>query len=502
MDAETVGTNTLRVMQALGARQDNGSLYFDDLTKFDDYGNWLSAARIPADFIPCSISMIDSVTRKDKMPSLVMMINPKDFTVSQSFVSNSANTRKGWINTLWGNQQATLSAAGMTAGFYYVYANGFGGISNFSRKNSVSFFNLLAIMTLFKNNGYYYMDGQENPTLFSNVGSSLSKSADFRNMYDYVGNSLGAGSDLITTGTYNRANESSSTSLGGSRVINVMDIIKISYDGSDYIGNFTTFSLSDVADNPYRMEYNFEFSVSIFGSDPNSIDGHIEMNNNSGSDKIVVAIQGRNTHFDETVGMDETELKSYFPDKPIPDKYVDKNYIVSLTGNVQKDTISQLKVDEDVRQDVYRDTKGNLTVGVGHLVTLADNLRFGDTIPIDKVNEYLNQDYATVERAAANVVPDIASMPENVQCALVNMAYNMGGGGLAEFHNTIAKLRSGDYEGAANNLVQSKWYTETGVRAMRIVYSIRNTGKSSSIAGVSVAENSPATQTNGSGYNK
>jgi len=333
MDAETVGTNTLRVMQALGARQDNGSLYFDDLTKFDDYGNWLSAARIPADFIPCSISMIDSVTRKDKMPSLVMMINPKDFTVSQSFVSNSANTRKGWINTLWGNQQATISASGMTAGFYYVYANGFGGISNFSRKNSVSFFNLLAIMTLFKNNGYYYMDGQENPTLFSNVGSSLSKSADFRNMYDYVGNSLGAGSDFITTGTYNRANESSSTSLGGSRVINVMDIIKISYDGSDYIGNFTTFSLSDVADNPYRMEYNFEFSVSIFGSDPNSIDGHIEMNNNSGSDKIVVAIQGRNTHFDETVGMDETELKNNFP----PEKAPEKEYFLDPTNPINKD---------------------------------------------------------------------------------------------------------------------------------------------------------------------
>jgi hypothetical protein len=297
--------NTIDSIGSLIPRR-GGSLNFSYAPESLDFTNWAATANIPNDFIPFSMAIIDSVTREDVV-SLIMMINPKDFSVTQPFGVSTANTRFGWVNTLWGNQQATISASGMTAGFYYISGDGSGGLTNFRRKNSLSFMNLMSIVSLFKNNAYYYMDGQDTPTMFKD---------------------------------------------GTSRVINVMDIIRLSFDGSDYIGNFNSFSLSDLAENPYRMEYNFEFSVSIFGSDPNSIDGHIKQNGNEKNNKVTTAIQGRNTHFDETVGMDEVELKNSFPpesEPPLDDylrgggEYTDKRNKSNIGSFTQKDLNQYLK---------------------------------------------------------------------------------------------------------------------------------------------------------------
>jgi len=60
------------------------------------------------------------------------------------------------------------------------------------------------------------------------------------------------------------------------------------------------------------MEYSFEFSVSIFGSDPNTIDGHVKRGGNENSNKIVLGVQGKNTDFSEVIIMDKAKLNEYF----------------------------------------------------------------------------------------------------------------------------------------------------------------------------------------------
>jgi hypothetical protein len=264
--------STVDTLSVLMGRE-GGDLHFRNKAGLTAFSNWVSAANVPKDYKPFSISIYDTVLHEDVV-SLVMMINPRDLNISQNQVVNSANTRFGWINTLWGNQQATISASGLSAGFYFVFGDQSGGISNFYRRNSVAFLNLLSVVALFKNNANYYMDGKQNPTYFND---------------------------------------------GTSRVINVMDIIRISYDGSEYLGNFLSFTLTDAAANPYRMEYNFEFSVSMFGSDPNTIDGHIKRGGNEKSDKIIIGRQGKNTDFSKSVLMDVDELNTYFILEPIPD---------------------------------------------------------------------------------------------------------------------------------------------------------------------------------------
>jgi hypothetical protein len=104
---------------------------------------------------------------------------------------------------------------------------------------------------------------------------------------------------------------------GHSRVINVMDTIKISYDGSDYFGSFATLSLNDVAETPYRMEYTIEFMIACFGPDFDKIDGHVKKNGNELKRLPVYAVQGQNVEFDEVVKMDNNELKKWFENKRV-----------------------------------------------------------------------------------------------------------------------------------------------------------------------------------------
>jgi GH24 family phage-related lysozyme (muramidase) len=430
------GTNTINTMAAMLPRQ-GGGLIIKNVGGVNSFRNWVSAAKIPSDYKPFTISIFDTELKQDVV-SLTLMINPKDLNVNQAQVINSANTRSGWINTLWGNQQAALSANGSTAGFYYVKNNKGVGISNFYRKNSIAFLNFLSIVAMFKNNAYYFMDGQETPTYYKDSTS---------------------------------------------KVINVMDTIKISYDGSEYLGSFSSFSITDSASSPYKMDYSFEFTESIFGSDPNTVEGHVKKNGNNKSNKIVNAIQGKNINFDTSVYMDLAEMQRYFPiqedsNTVSPTNQAGPQYqVVQLSGDVTKDTMAQLKIDEGYRNDTYYDSQGYLTVGIGHLVKPGDNLKFGDVLTDAQVTEIFNKDYADHAEAAQRVVPGLADMPENIQCAIINMTFNLGEKGLSKFPAFISLIENGDYEAAANSLTTTLWHTQVGNRALRIEESIRNTGK-------------------------
>lgn len=65
---------------------------------------------------------------------------------------------------------------------------------------------------------------------------------------------------------------------------------------------------------------------------------------------------------------------------------------------------------------------------------------------------------------------------------LQNMHFNMGWDnprtpqleGLSGFVNTLAKVKTGDYAGAAHNMTKSKWYGQVGNRAKRLVATMQD----------------------------
>jgi len=97
---------------------------------------------------------------------------------------------------------------------------------------------------------------------------------------------------------------------GTSRVINVMDFVMVSYDGTDHIGAFNSFTINESATMPYRIPYNFEFIVAGVRGD--SFDGHLRKANNDSSGSVQVSIQGDDMELTKTVRMDEKSLNKYF----------------------------------------------------------------------------------------------------------------------------------------------------------------------------------------------
>lgn len=134
---------------------------------------------------------------------------------------------------------------------------------------------------------------------------------------------------------------------------------------------------------------------------------------------------------------------------------------------------AQLKIDEGVRLRVYKDSMDLPTVGVGHLVTPADQLKVGDTITQARCDELFAYDVARTVAACEKRIEGWQQFPDEVQEILANMAYNLGIAGLLKFKVTLFYIRNRDYGQAATALVKSLWYKQVGNRSKRLVARLR-----------------------------
>lgn len=128
----------------------------------------------------------------------------------------------------------------------------------------------------------------------------------------------------------------------------------------------------------------------------------------------------------------------------------------------------QLIVDEGKRLTVYKDPLGNLTVGIGHLVTPDDRLQLGEKISEERCAELFQADLNTAISCASSIVKNFNSHPDSVRSVIVNMIFNLGAAGFSEFRCLIAALSDCDYLGAAEAMVLSRWFNQVGARAKRL----------------------------------
>jgi lysozyme len=113
----------------------------------------------------------------------------------------------------------------------------------------------------------------------------------------------------------------------------------------------------------------------------------------------------------------------------------------------------QLLVDEGLRLKPYKDTVGKLTIGVGR--NLSDK-----GISATESLYLLNNDIDEHWDALVKRFPWVLGLDEVRQICLLNLAFNMGVEGLAQFKNTLAAVQRGDWAAAARGLMNSKWHTQ------------------------------------------
>ncbi|MCK9336135.1 MAG: glycoside hydrolase family protein [Candidatus Cloacimonetes bacterium] len=122
----------------------------------------------------------------------------------------------------------------------------------------------------------------------------------------------------------------------------------------------------------------------------------------------------------------------------------------------------QLVRHEGLRLTPYRCTADKLTIGIGR------NL---DDCGISQSEAYimLINDIMNCEKQLQSRIPDIYNGLDEVRkSVLLNMCFNLGIKGLLGFKNTLAFVKAGDWERAANNMLVSKWAKQVGRRAIEL----------------------------------
>ncbi len=120
--------------------------------------------------------------------------------------------------------------------------------------------------------------------------------------------------------------------------------------------------------------------------------------------------------------------------------------------------------DEGWVPHAYKDSEGYLTIGVGHLI---DKRKKGE-LPAKIIDALLMHDIREVMKQLDKKLPWWRSLDETRQRVLVNMAFNLGINGLLKFRKMLAALEAGDYEKAAEEMLDSRWAKQVGKRAERL----------------------------------
>ena len=137
----------------------------------------------------------------------------------------------------------------------------------------------------------------------------------------------------------------------------------------------------------------------------------------------------------------------------------------------------ELERDEGVKYEVYLDHLGYPTLGIGHLITDDDpecGASVGTKVDSDRVQEAFEADVETVLSDCERLYVQFEHLPEEVKLIIANMMFNMGYTRLSKFKGMKRCIDARDWEWAADEMVDSKWYKQVTRRADRLVVRMRS----------------------------
>lgn len=141
--------------------------------------------------------------------------------------------------------------------------------------------------------------------------------------------------------------------------------------------------------------------------------------------------------------------------------------------------------DEGELNRIYKDSLGYYTIGIGHLLTKSSN--YSDALY--ELNKLVGrptdgtitkaESFRIFEKDLDNVVYGVKnnkllndvyySLDEFRRLALLNMVFQMGVSGVANFKNSMRMAKEKRWEDLEKNLKLSLWYKQTTNRANRVI---------------------------------
>lgn len=120
----------------------------------------------------------------------------------------------------------------------------------------------------------------------------------------------------------------------------------------------------------------------------------------------------------------------------------------------------------------YTDSKRHPTGGHGHLLTKEEKKLYpkGTVIPDDVVSEWFRIDMDEADADVTSILEDKrVHVPDEVYDILINMTFNMGKPSMLKFKKMWAAIEVEDWDTAAAEMKDSKWFGEVGNRAVRLI---------------------------------
>lgn len=139
-----------------------------------------------------------------------------------------------------------------------------------------------------------------------------------------------------------------------------------------------------------------------------------------------------------------------------------------------------LRKREGVRTDVYRDSEGYLTAGVGHKLTDSEIKKYpyGTIVSKDLIDTWERQDVSGAYKAAVNQAAAIGTTDTHFIAALTSVNFQLGTAWNQEHVKTWGYMKAHEWEKAAVEAEDSSWFRQTPVRVRDLQEALRSlTGK-------------------------
>lgn len=144
-----------------------------------------------------------------------------------------------------------------------------------------------------------------------------------------------------------------------------------------------------------------------------------------------------------------------------------------------------LRIDEGYKNTLYKDTEGYWTIGIGQLVTKNPSLdvakaeldklmgrKCNGTITKAEAEDLFQKSVLKAEKGIQSntVLREVyEGLDEIRRSALINMVFQMGVAGVAGFPKGMRLLKARQWDQAAIELADSRWYKQTPNRAKRVI---------------------------------
>lgn len=145
----------------------------------------------------------------------------------------------------------------------------------------------------------------------------------------------------------------------------------------------------------------------------------------------------------------------------------------SLIEKIKDDLVRH----EGYVKEIYLDTEHLPTFGIGHLVTENDpehSWPVGTPVTEERIDDVFQTDFNTAYNDACELFHRLDSQPDNVIRVCVNMAFNLGRPRLKRFRKMIEAVNAHNYNKAADEMVDSRWYSQVGRRSEELVAMMRS----------------------------